>query len=135
MIRRLRATFSRLLVTALVVMVAVGAAMPAWARLAGGPPEHACKCEVRGGHAHCACPLCFPELGDDDLVTGLASAKGKCGDDDPGWRTLACAGVPVSSFVVAPPLGRIEPEAAPPDALSHAVAPPEPPPPRRALST
>lgn len=118
-------------------MVAVGAAMPAWARTIAGPAAHVCHCETRGGHAHCACPVCFPELkdGNDDLVAGQPVLSGRCGKDDPGWRTLACAGVPTSGFVVAAPLAGIERVLSPPMSETQWVGPPDLPPPRTTLST
>jgi len=122
-------------VSLLALGVALGGAMPAWARLAFGPAAHACKCEVSGGHAHCACPLCFPELRDDDLVTAsVEKVTGRCGTDDPGWRTLAFAAVPGSAFVVSPPLARIDLPAPFVFAPSRGAGPPEPPPPRGSLS-
>lgn len=118
-------------------MVAVGAALPAWARTIAGPEAHVCHCETSGGHAHCACPVCFPELKDanDDLVFGQPMVSSRCGKDDPGWRTLACAGVPTSGFVVAAPLARVEQVIAPPMSETQWVGPPDLPPPRTTLST
>lgn len=117
-------------------MVAVGAALPAWARTIAGPEAHVCHCETRGGHAHCACPVCFPELkdGNDDLFAGVPSMSGRCGKDDPGWRTLACAGVPTSAFVVSPPLDHVTLSLAPPVFETQWVGPPDLRPPRLALS-
>ncbi|MBS2012919.1 MAG: hypothetical protein JST00_08535 [Deltaproteobacteria bacterium] len=137
MLRRIRQTFSRALVVALVLMVAVGAALPAWARTIAGPEAHVCHCETRGGHAHCACPICFPELKDanDDLVTGVPAMSSRCGKDDPGFRTFACAGVPTSSFVLTAPLVRIERPLLPPMADTQWIGIPESPPPRSSLST
>lgn len=88
------------------MLVAVGAAMPAYARLLGGPHAHACACEVRGGHATCACPLCFPELRDADALRdpSAPSISGRCGTDDPGWRTLSAPVVATSDFVLVAPL-------------------------------
>gem|GEM_PF-5750874 len=130
MLRRVPQTLTRVLVAALVVLVAVGAAMPTWARLVAGPAEHACNCEVRGGHAHCACPLCFPELNDDEDAHGAPSVTGRCGKDDAGWRTLACAGVPDSPFVVLAPLGVVDPPRTPPLERTQWGPRPEPRPPR-----
>jgi hypothetical protein len=79
----------------------VGAGLPTYVRLTIGGADHACHCEARGGHAACACPICFPDL-DEDGVRHDVSVKGRCGDDDPGWRTLAQPSVPTTGFVVAP---------------------------------
>lgn len=119
----------RLLVAGLSLLVAVGAAMPAYARLLGGPHAHACSCEVRGGHATCACPLCFPELDDVDTF-GAPSMAGRCGTDDPGWRTLSAPAVATSGFVLVAPLESVVLPAPPlltPSAWSER---PELPPPR-----
>ena len=75
--------------------------MPAYARLVAGPQPHVCHCETRGGHAHCACPICFPELrGADDLLAGFGGgvAKGVCGDDDPVYRPVIDLGVPSATL-------------------------------------
>lgn len=122
-----------MLLTALVALVAVlvsfGAAMPAYARLLGGPNAHACTCEVRLGHAHCACPLCFPELNDVDTF-GAPSLSGRCGTDDPGWRTLSSPAVPTSEFVLVALLAGVA--LPPPPSLSPEqwAERPELPPPR-----
>lgn len=133
-LRRLRKTFSRALVLALVLMVAVGAALPAWARTIAGPQAHVCHCEKVSAHthSHCACPICFPELRDanDDFQAGLPTISSRCGNDDPGWQTLACAGAPIRGFVVSPPLARLDP---PPLVLmsnTQWLVPPNVPPPR-----
>ncbi len=139
MLRRLRQTFSRALVLALVLMVAIGAALPAWARTIAGPEAHVCHCETGSAHAHshCACPVCFPELrdGNDDLQAGIPAMSGRCGKDDPGWRTLACAAVPTSGFVVSAQLARVD--ARPPPLMSDTqwLGPPDVPPPRSGRSS
>jgi hypothetical protein len=124
----------RCTVAALAVVVALGAAMPAWARLVAGPRAHACSCEIRGAHAGhgqaaCACPICFPELNDVDTF-GAPSLTGRCGIDDPGWRTLASPAVPSSDFVLVSPLGRAALPTAPPLSPTQWAARPELPPPR-----
>lgn len=133
MSRRARSWF-RLLVGALAVLVALGAAMPAWARLAGGPRTHTCSCEMRGAHADhgqaaCACPICFPELADIDTF-GAPALTGRCGIDDPGWRTLASPAVPASDFVLTAPLGRVVLTMPAPLSPTQWGARPELPPPR-----
>jgi hypothetical protein len=130
--RRAR-SFVRLLVAALAVLVAVGAAMPAYARLLGGPHAHSCSCEVRrgttSGHAHCACPVCFPELDDMDAF-GAPTVAGRCGTDDPGWRTLSAPAVPTPDFVIVAPLARVELPLTPLIAPTQWSDAPELPPPR-----
>ena len=84
----------------LALLVAAGPSAPVFARMIGGPPAHACHCDSRGGHAHCACPICFPELAALDVPNGDPIATGICGDDDPAWRTLAVPAVPASGFAL-----------------------------------
>lgn len=116
------------------VLVSIGAAMPAYARLLGiaRPQAHACNCDVGGGHSghvQCACSLCFPELDDVDTF-GAPSLTGRCGTDDPGWRTLSGPAVPTSDFALLAPLARIEVRLAPPLSPSQWAERPELPPPR-----
>jgi hypothetical protein len=113
----------------LMVLVSVGGAMPAYARLVGGPHAHACNCEVVGGHAHCACPLCFPELNDVETFGGPAMT-GRCGVDDPGWRTLSSPAVPTSPFVLVALLVGVEQPRSLPLAPTQWADRPELPPPR-----
>ena len=128
----------KLAIAILATLVAVGAPLPTYARLAAGERDHTCHCETRGGHAHCACPKCFPELasGDDKLAAHDRDAvSGRCGDDDPGWRTLAVPAVPANDgFVIVPPLVRVivprAPEPPPPQWSSA----PDPRPPRGVAS-
>lgn len=84
----------------LALLVAAGPSAPVFARMLGGPPAHACHCDTRGGHAHCACPICFPELATLDAPSGDPIATGICGDDDPAWRTLAMPIVATSGFTL-----------------------------------
>jgi hypothetical protein len=114
------------------VLVSFGAAMPAYARLVGAPHAHACHCEVGPGgsrHAACACPICFPELNDVDTF-GAPTVIGRCGADDPGWRTLSAPAVPTSGSTVLAPLARIELPLPPPISPSQWAERPELPPPR-----
>jgi hypothetical protein len=117
------------LVAGLALLVAVGAAMPAYARLLGGPHAHACSCEVRRGHAQCACPLCFPELADVDTF-GAPSLTGRCGTDDPGWRTLSAPAVTAADFVLVAPLAHALLPMTPPISPTQWSERPELPPPR-----
>ena len=149
MLSRLRKTIASAcagaLVVALMVCVAVGAAMPTWARLVFGPEAHTCTCEATSGHghAHCACPLCFPELRAEDDTTGDEGTggvaadgpkvTGRCGKDDPGWRTLACAAVPPSSFVIAPAPENAAAELTVSTIVSQWSTLPDLPPPRRGV--
>lgn len=123
----------RALVALLAALVAAGAALPVLARLHAGEHAHVCHCDTRGGHAACACPVCFPELQDDDAL-GHASVSGKCGDDDAGWRTLATPGVLAAAYVVAPAAGRVAGLAEPDLVTGEGRAPPEVPPPEAGRS-
>lgn len=122
-------------VACLSLLVAVGAALPSYARLVGGPAEHVCHCEARGAHAggsiDCACPICFPELRSFDDAFAPNLLKGSCGDDDPGWKTDAVRAVPPALLVIlAAPPARVVPllEALEP---AHVRLTPEPRPPRQ----
>lgn len=117
----------------LATLVAVGASLPTYARLVGGERDHACHCEARGGHAHCACPKCFPELASDDRLSApdRDTVSGRCGDDDPGWRTLAVPAVPANDgFVIVPPLTRAIVSRAPDTPPRQWSSAPDPRPPR-----
>ena len=123
----------KLAIAILATLVAVGAPLPTYARLVGGERDHACHCESRGGHAHCACPKCFPELAADDglVAPDRDAVSGRCGDDDPGWRTLAIPAVPANEgFVVVPPLARARVARAPDTPPPQWSSAPDPRPPR-----
>ncbi|AKV03033.1 hypothetical protein AKJ09_09696 [Labilithrix luteola] len=124
----------RLAAACLSVLVAAGASLPAIARVLGGPPPHNCHCEVRGGHSHCGCPICVPELRETDDL-GHGEMKGNCGDEDPGFRALSLRAIAAASFVLLPPLSRIETPQAPSLEPSQWARSPELPPPRSNLST
>jgi len=121
----------RLAFALLSLIVALGGALPAYARMASGPQAHVCHCETGGEHAHCACPICFPEL-DTSLEARIAAITGKCGDDDKGWRTLAEPGVLPAPFVAFVPFTEMPtPVVRVPELSSRRIEPPDPPPPRR----
>lgn len=127
------AVWFRVLIAMLSLLVAVGAAAPSYAHLVAGPAVHNCHCEARGGHAECACPICFPALRSPDDAFAPSLLKSSCGDDDPGWQTDAVRAVPPSLLVVlAPPLPDrlvpLLPVAAPP----RLALTPDPRPPREA---
>ncbi len=130
---RRRAIRAKLFVLMVALLVSLGAAMPAWARLAAGPQAHNCKCEVRGGHAHCACPLCFPELREEDDF-GSPTVSGRCGTDDPGWKTLASPAILLPGSFLVPALARLETVRPLALRLTQWSQRPELPPPRHALS-
>jgi hypothetical protein len=118
-------------VAVLALLVALGPSTGFYAKLVAGRAAHVCHCEVRGGHATCACPICFPELrGDDD--GDVATMKGVCGDDDPVVRAASYPAVALtpSSFVPAVDW-EIASSFAPPHALRpRSKEPPDPRPPR-----
>lgn len=70
------------LVAVVVLSTALGGLLPAFARLVGGPPVHACHCEVRGGHATCACPRCNAELREDADADAYGALRTTCGEDE-----------------------------------------------------
>ena len=88
-------------VLALVLPLALSSALPALARILGGPMAHVCHCDVRGGHSTCACPVCNPDR--DDLRLSEASLRGKCGDDDPVAGASLGAAVPLPPGVTIVP--------------------------------
>jgi hypothetical protein len=116
-------------VAALSILVALGATLPVYARFFAGPKAHACHCEIGAGHAHCACPICFPEL-EPDLLSMTESVKGRCGDDDRGWRTLSEPAVLVAPVITLAPHARALPSSSPSEIHPVAGDPPEPRPPR-----
>jgi len=119
---------ARFLVLALILPLALSTALPGFARAVAGPAAHFCRCEIRGGHSTCACPICNPDRA--DLRLSEESIRGKCGDDDLVFGgALAVALAPGAGFVVLRPAV----DRAPPP-FSHAVrldvhlTPPTPPP-------
>lgn len=127
LLRRIAAL--RLVALLLVALTAAGASLPTLSRLAAGEPDHVCHCSARGGHAHCACPKCFPELADDGLVEGPV-ASSRCGDDDAGWATRATIAIGADGFVLAPPTSGETSAPPPPSLHARDRAGPEPPPPK-----
>ena len=125
----------RLVVSIFALLVALGPSAPSLARMISGPPAHACHCDVRGGHGHCACPICFPELAARDAhsVDPTAPiATGACGDEDPAWRTLAVPGIPPSGFrLVAVTIGPVVTAPISRDLTTQWTQGPDPRPPRR----
>lgn len=123
-------TWLQLALAVLSLIVALGGTLPAYARMAAGAKAHVCHCDTAGPHAHCECPICFPDL-DTSLEARILSISGKCGDDDQGWRTLSEPGVMPAPVITLAPLVRIvEPSFRVRDFTSRAADPPEPPPPR-----
>jgi hypothetical protein len=71
---------SQLLVLLASLPILLDRAWPAAAVLLGGQAPHICHCDVAGGHATCACPVCHPE--DLELKKRVLAVQGPCGDDD-----------------------------------------------------
>ncbi|MBX3232397.1 MAG: hypothetical protein KIT84_22495 [Labilithrix sp.] len=129
-LRRRAIAWLRLALALLSMVVALGGALPAYARMAAGAQAHVCHCDTGGDHAHCACPICFPEL-DTSLEVRILSISGKCGDDDTGWRTFGEPGVMPAPFVALVALTDEETPFAPPrELVTRSCDPPDPPPPR-----
>jgi hypothetical protein len=125
--------WAHLFVLALVLPLALSSALPTFARVLGGPTAHVCRCEIRGGHSTCACPICNPDR--DDLRLNEASLRGKCGDDDLAFgAVLGSAIAPPPGVTIIPPdlAGETPPVVSPRLALVF-LKPPTPPP-RSALS-
>lgn len=125
----------RIGVLVLAAIIAAGAWLPVFSRLVAGPAAHVCHCDARGGHADCACVICFPELGEVEMF-GHASASGACGDDEAAVRPFA-----IPAVVGASPTGVIAPSAriAAPRTAARAhedwCAPPPTPPPERGVAS
>lgn len=120
----------RALVLFLAAWVSLGPATGFATKLLAGEHAHVCHCEVRGGHATCACPICIPSLRDDDDHV-LPTFKGTCGDDDPLLRHAAEPMVlPAMQVVAVLPWLEAPPPPAPSDLEGRSHDPPEPRPPR-----
>lgn len=92
-------------VVALSMLVAAGPALTSLARLVVGASAHVCHCQIEpghGAHASCGCPICVPELGDQEGF-GAPEVTGTCGDDDPLFRHLTVPVVAIAGFVIVPP--------------------------------
>ncbi len=126
-------SWGHVFVLALVLPLALSSALPMFAHALGGPAIHVCKCEIRGGHSTCGCPICNPDR--DDLRVTEATIRGKCGDDDLSFgAALGSAVAPPPGFVVLPPdiTGALAPALSP--RLPTVFLSPPTPPPRRALA-
>jgi hypothetical protein len=112
---------ARLVVVFAIVPLALSFAMPALARVVAGPPPHVCHCDVRHGHASCACPKCFPDLEEPGFAEDVL--RGQCGDVEAAARDAVAldVGVPTPTFVVAPAFVS-------PALRTHAVPTPDGPP-------
>lgn len=127
-------TWLQLAFAVLSVIVALGGTLPAFARMAAGPKAHVCHCDTGGSHAHCACPICFPDL-DTSLEVRILTISGKCGDDDSAWKTLSQPGVmPVPMITLVPAVWIAEPSFCVQLLASRGLPPPDPPPPRSIVS-
>jgi hypothetical protein len=102
----------RALVMLLVLPIALSWSLPALARVVAGPPAHVCHCDMRHGHATCACPKCFPDRERDDLAFSEESLRGQCGDDNAPLRESRCldAGVLRAPWLLAPAAIDVVPE-------------------------
>jgi hypothetical protein len=126
-------SWAHVFVLALVLPLALSSALPMFARALGGPVVHVCKCEIRGGHSTCGCPICNPDR--DDLRLSEASIRGQCGDEDLAFgAALGSAVAPPAGFVVLPPelAGALGPAPAP--RIPGVFLPPPTPPPRLATA-
>ena len=121
-------TLTRAIIVALVLPLGFAGALPSFARIVSGEAPHVCHCEMRGGHATCACPICHPDR--EDLRLTEESIRGRCGDKDVVFSAALDVAVPHVFFAFyAPPSLRAPPphrEAGRPARIF--VAPPTPPP-------
>jgi len=125
------ARVARFAVGVLALLVALGPFSRFYAKLLAGESSHVCHCEIEGGHAACACPICFPELRSPDDAE-VVTVKGACGDPTPLFRgavqpaflpsPLVLSPSPADAAVRLPRDARLRPR------LHDA---PDPPPPRR----
>ncbi len=125
---------SALVVVALVI--SLGPAAGFYTKLLAGAPAHVCHCDVRGGHALCACPICFPELRHehDDDDERRPSIGGVCGDQTPALRSFAVVAIPptVATGLLAG-WHDATPPPAPHELLPRSKDPPDLRPPRRTV--
>jgi hypothetical protein len=128
MMRGVWKRWGHVFVLALLLPLALSSALPMFARVLGGPAVHVCKCEIRGGHSTCGCPICNPDR--DDLRLSESSIRGKCGDDDLTFgAALGSAVAPPAGVTVLPPdvTGVLRP-VLPPRLAAVFLTPPTPPP-------
>lgn len=125
-----RLRWARACVLVVAAVVAGGAWLPSFASVLLGGPEHVCHCSSSGGHAHCACPICVPELREDAPLSGPV-ASGTCGDEPRGIGAEAVRAVAPSfvAAVVPAPASRLAPASAPNAEPGRGRAPPPTPPP------
>jgi hypothetical protein len=113
----------------LTLVVALGTTLPVYARAVSGPQAHVCHCNAAGPHAHCDCPICFPDR-EIDLVTIDQMLKGRCGDDEAGWQTISHPAILSAAGVLVKSPSEVVPQDLNPDREVLRGEPPEPRPPR-----
>ena len=118
----------------LVIPLALSWSLPALARVVAGPPVHVCHCDMRHGHATCACPKCFPER--QELAFSEDALRGQCGDEDVTLREtkFVDAGVFPADFAVSPVLVLFLSHLDPPGLRSETFTPPPQKPPKLVLA-
>jgi hypothetical protein len=124
--------FVRVVLFALLLPLGLSGTLPVFARALGGPRVHVCRCEAKGGHSTCACPICHPDRKDYRL--SKESIRGQCGDEDPVFGAdLAIALPPSRAFTVVRAPVSPSPAAPLESAAPELVLPPPLPPPRVCL--
>jgi hypothetical protein len=121
--------FGRIAVALFTLTIVFGTALPAFARVVSGPKAHVCHCETGKGHAHCDCPICFPDR-EVDLLRVAPTLGGRCGDDETGWRTWSDLAVPPLAIGIVVACETELPALPAPRLRLRPFEPPDPRPPR-----
>jgi hypothetical protein len=104
MMKRARAPIPllRLLVAAVVAVLACGSGLPGLVRTLGEASAHVCTCASGGSHA--SCPVCNKSLVDEERSPGPRVDGTPCGDGQVATGFACDPGVLPAAFVGAPPI-------------------------------
>lgn len=92
----------RLVAFVLLLPVAFGGTLPAFARIVSGPEAHLCHCDAL--HTDCVCPICNPDR--EDLGKNELAITGTCGDEPRLFGAAAHVAVLAAPTVVLPAMAR-----------------------------